>query len=217
MMSVIFLILTCTTSLTLHKTMNMTVYNRYSDMELASPVYFYNCVTYYEYPVEETNSGTIMRLGFRFDPDQNESNGILMYEVQENARFNHPSSVDTEAIEDESKMIRLLVIWKMRHSGRPKVRIVLVEHDNKLVLDEDKLAQLYDKMDDIPRNYDRSTWFIYDHRVLAITYKIVKKEDPELKITISKGIDDKYTMKPIWIDSERQVSSLLVIYIHSFT
>jgi hypothetical protein len=216
-----FLIFTCIVSLALHKTMVMTVYNQYPGIELVSPIYFCNRGTCYEYPVKRTGTDAMMKIDFRFDPTQDEPGGILIYEMQRkgNARSDHQSS---QVIENALKMIRLLIIWKMKRSGRPKVNTILVEYDNEFVLNEDKLVQLYNKMDIISSNYYKSTWFICDHVVLGAKYEVVRKEGLELNITISQGIENQNIIKPMWIDSKRQVSSLIVIcpmliYIASLT
>jgi hypothetical protein len=220
MMLAIFPTLTCTVSLTLQKTMIMTVYNLYSDIELVSPMYFYNCETYYEYP-EIMYIGTMMKIDFRFDSDQDEPGGILMYKVQrkETTRSDHQFSIDAisaKVIEEVTKRIRLLVAWKIERSGKPKVNIILVECDNETVLDKDKLAQLYDKIDNQPsRHYEFSerTWLMYPNTVLETAYWVVHEEGLGLNIIISDGIEDEDVMRPMWIDSTRQVSSPIVIYI----
>jgi hypothetical protein len=143
----------------------------------------------------------------------------LMYKMQrkENAKPHHQSTTDTisaKAVEDASKMMRLLVAWKIERSGKSKVHIMLVEHDSELVLNEAKLAQLYNKIDDeFSRHYDfsRSTWLVSNNIVLETTYEVVQEEDFALQVTISKGVDDQSAIPTLWIDSERQVSSLMVI------
>jgi hypothetical protein len=212
--------LICAVSLILYGIMDVVVHNQYSDIELISPVYFCNRGTYDEYPIEKKDVSTMMRIGFSFGLDKLPG-GILMYEVQGsgNTKSDCQPSTDTtstEAVEVTSKMMRLLVVWKIEHFGEPSVYIVLVEHDKELVLNgEDKLAQLYDKVNDqFSRCYSfsESTWLVCDNTVLKATYEIVQKESFELNIAISKGTKDKYTKSALWIDSERQVSSLVVIY-----
>jgi hypothetical protein len=39
--------------------------------------------------------------------------------------------------------------------------------------------------------------------VLMATYELVWKKNLVLKITISEGAKNKYSTKPMWIDSER--------------
>jgi hypothetical protein len=215
MMLMIFPMLMYVFSLTFRGAMNMTVHNLCPDIELASPVYFCNLVKYYEYPVKRTNTGTMMTIDFRFNPDQDESGGILMYEIQRknNVKSDHQANIDTisaKVIEVASKMMRLLVTWKIKRSGKPKVNIMLVEYDDELVLNEDKLAQLYGKINDISSGNSSFGWLMYDNTVLVAKYEVAEEKDLELKITISKGA--KYTMNSMWINSERQVLFLMAIY-----
>jgi hypothetical protein len=217
--------------------MDVTAYNHYPDIELSPPIYFCNHSTYYEYPIERMDDDAMINIGFRFDLDQDEPGGILMYKVQRkrNTESDHQSSTDitsSEAVEDTSKTMLLLVAWKIEHSEGLGVRILLVEHDNRLVLNEDKLAQLYNKVNDIPsglhgwaHKYDgilKSTWLMCNNIVLRATYEIIFEKSLGLKIAISKGVKDEDTELALWIDSERQVSSLIVlrpmlIYVVSLT
>jgi hypothetical protein len=203
MILAVFLILTCTVSLILHGTMDVTVHNRSSIIESVSPVYFCDDGTYNEYSVNGMNAGDIMKIGFRFGLDKLPG-GILMCEVKRkwSTESDHQSSTDitiTETIEDTLKMMRLLVVWKVNNLWLPEVRIVLIVHDNELVLDEDKLAQLYNQIDDrFFEHYEasESTWSVCDDTVLGITYEIVQQIDTELKITISEGAKMKI---PNWL------------------
>jgi hypothetical protein len=231
-MLVTFLILICVVSLILHGTMDITVHNQYSDIELALPVYFYDGGTCCEHPVERMDAEVMIKVGFTFGLDKL-SGGILMYKAQRNTQSDHQSSTDTistEVVEDTSKVMQLLVVWKIDSFREPKVNVVLVEHENELVLNEDKLAQLYSKVNNMPLSYNREeiifdydsddpsfdssrrTWLMCDNTVLATTHKVVHEGGHELRIAISQGIKGEDTMRPIWIDSERQVSSLMVIY-----
>jgi hypothetical protein len=186
---------------------------------LTSPVCFCDAKTYDEYSVKRTDVSAVIKIGTRFDLNQDKSEGILMCEVQrsKNTKSGCQPSVDTtstEAVEDTSKVMRLLVTWEIEHSWRFRTRIVLVEHDNKLVLNENKLAQLYNKVNDIPselynwtRKYDgiyKSTWLMCDNIVLEATDEIICEKGLELKMAIS-GVEDKDAESALWIDSERQV------------
>jgi hypothetical protein len=195
-------------SLTLHKTMVMTVHNQYPDMKLVSPICFCNRGRRYKYRIKKTDTGAMMKYDLKFDFDQDTLEGILMHEIQrkENERSNHQSSINTaytKTIEEASKMTRLLVAWKIDRSGGSKVRIILVECDDKLVLNEDKLAQLYEKINDIPPGYHAITWLMCDNTVLETTYEIEQKTGIELKITISEGDKDENTKSALWIDPMR--------------
>jgi hypothetical protein len=197
----------------------MTVHNRYPDIELVSSVYYCNCGIYYVYPAEETDNGT-MKIGFRLDLNQDESRGILMYEVQRKGDTvsGHQSSIEpiyAKAIEEASKMTRLLVILKIKHIEKPKLNVMLVEYNNGLVLNEYKLAQLYEKANDI--SFDRDlfeyTWLMCNNTALKIKREVTLATGIELKITISKGSGNQSSIRPMRVDSERQVSSLMIQYL----
>jgi hypothetical protein len=209
--------LMCAVSFTLYGAMDVTIYDRYSDIGSMSSAYFCNCETYNEDFVERMDAGGMMEIGFRFDLKQDEPGGMLIYEMQRrgNAKSDHQSDTDStsiETVEDASKIMQFLVAWKIMSHGKLRVHIVLVEHDNELVLDEDKLAQLYKKVNDIPSSHSLSRWLIYDNIALVVTYETVWKISLEFKITISEGVKDEYTKSTLWIDSERQVSLLMIIY-----
>jgi hypothetical protein len=202
--------LTCTVSLTPRGVMDVTVHNQYSDIELVSPVYFCNHGSYNEYPVKRTDIGAVMKIGFSFGLDKLPG-GILMYEVQRkgNTESDYRPSIDTtftETVRDTSKIMRFLVIWKIEYFGEPRIHIVLVEHDHEFVLNEDKLAKLYDKVNEqFSRSYISSkyTWLVSANTVLKTTYEVAQKEGLELKIAISKGVKDWNTRPALWIDPER--------------
>jgi hypothetical protein len=216
MMLAIFLILTYIVSLTLHGEVNVSVYNRYPNIKLSSPVYFCNCETGNEYSVEGMDDGAMMKIGFKYALEQDEPGGILMYEMQRNTRLEYQSSADTtsvESVEDTSKMMQLLVALKFDSSWEFRPRIVLVEHDNKLVLNEDKLKQLYDKIYAMPievynsffkyNSIYESIWLMYNNTILKITNEIFLKKGLELMITTSEGVKDEDTKSALWIDPER--------------
>jgi hypothetical protein len=217
MMLLISLMLTYTISLTLYNTTIMTIHNQYPNIELASPIYFCNCGTYYEYPVKRMDASTIMTVGFRSNLNQGESSGILMYELRRKSSegSDHQSDVDVisaKDIEEVLKMTRLLVTWEIKYLEEPKVDAMLVEYDNGLVLDEDRLAKLYEKVNGMP--FEVYKWVcvhsvVFErtrlgrvNTVLGAIYKAISEKSFELKMTIS-GIENKYIMKPFWIDPER--------------
>jgi hypothetical protein len=200
--------LMCGFSLTLQKTIVMLIYNQYPGIELISPVYFCNCGTHYEYPVKRTNEGAVMKIDLRFDPNQDEPVGILMYKVQreENTISGHQSSIDpiySKAIESVSKMVRFLVIWKIKRSGEPKVDVMLVEHGNELILNEDKLAKLFDKVNSMPSTYFATGWLMYDNTISSVLREVVRRGSLESRITISTENNCPNVIRLMWIESER--------------
>jgi hypothetical protein len=206
MILAIFPMLMCTVSLTIHKTMAMTVHNQHPDIELISPVYFCSRENRYEYHVEKENDGAVIKIDLEFD--LYEPGGILM-QVQRNAMSNHQYS---KVIEEALKMMQLLVTWKDERFGEPKANIMLVEYDNRLVQHEDRLVQLCNKVKDIPFSHSFSKWLMCDNTVLEVAYEASQKEGLELKIDISQEDEDKDTIRSIWINSTRQVLFLIIIY-----
>jgi hypothetical protein len=195
-------------SLTLQKIAHMTIHNRYSDIELVSPVLFCNCENRYEYHVEKTDTGSMLKINIKFDTDQ-DVEGILMCKIQmkSNTRTNHRYSNG-----ETSRVMRLLVAWKIKHS-RAHEKTILVEYDDTFEVNENRLEQLYNKVRNIPTMWYRNEWLIYDDTILKVTSNsLTYKRDPGLEITISRGVGDSVTIRPMWIDPERQVSSLMIIY-----
>jgi hypothetical protein len=202
------------------------VHHQYPDIELGSPICFCSNGAYYVYPVKKVDDGIVMNISFRLDQD--EPGGILMYKVQRNGNArSDQSNIDTiyaKVIEEASKMMLILITWKIERSGEPKVNIILVEYDSNSILSKDKLARLYDKIIDMHIDYYpcilcsgiyiyfEYTVLMYNNTALKITYEVMEEVEPELKITISEGVEDEYTMKPMWINPERQVPSLMIIY-----
>jgi hypothetical protein len=205
---VIFPILMCTVSLTLHGVMDVAVHNQYPDIELASPVYFCNRGVYNEYPVERTDIGAMLKIDFSFGLDKLPG-GILMYEVRRkgNTESDHQSSTDAtsiEGVEDTPKTMRLLVVWKIEHFGEARAHIVLVEHDKELEWDEDRLSELHQKCwYSLNAWIDpaRNNWLLDDGAVLETTSKVMNG-GYRWDIFISEG-DIVNVRKPLWIDVER--------------
>jgi hypothetical protein len=214
--------LICTVSFTFHRTMDVTVHNQYLDIELVSPVYFCNRGTCYKYPIEWTDDGAMTKISFGFDINQDKLRGILVYKVQRkiNTGSGHQSSIDTtytKVVEETSKLMWLLVTWEIGHLEKPKINIMLIEHGNESILNEDKLAQLDDTVHNVPfgHNCFRCTWLMYNNIALEAAYELVRKEeDFELKITISEGVRSLNTIRSIYIDSERQVLLETMIYFY---
>src|SRR5690606_27008264 len=113
-------------------------------------------------------------ISFRLDlnrlPD-----GMLMCQVRRkgNIKSDHQPNTDTtyiEAVKTTSKIMRLLVTWKIDYSLEFNVRVVLVEHDNELVLNEEKQSHLYDKINDITsEEYE----FLFKHDIFPKTTLLI--------------------------------------------
>jgi hypothetical protein len=202
--------LTCTASLIPRGTMDVTVNNHYSDFEISKPLYFCERRAHDGRPIERIGTGNMTKIGFRFGSERLPS-GILIYELRRKGNVEPDYRLDVgiislEPIEDISRIMQLLVIWKFDPSEEVTIHVMLVEHSNELTLNEDKLEQLYNKIDNqLPKHSDsrKRTWLVTASEVLAVTYKVIHEEDFKLKIDISEGVVDKDTIKPIWIDPYR--------------
>jgi hypothetical protein len=207
--------------------MDVTIHNQHSGIEFTSPVCLCDGRIYKEHSVERMDDDAVMKVSFRFGLFDKLPGGILMCEVQKKGSrmSDHRSSTDitsAKAVEDTSKMMRLLVTWEIESSGRVDARISLIEHDNELVLNEAKLAQVYKEVNNIPAKvyswtlkYDgihKWVWLMHDNTVLEATVELIFEKGFELKITVTEGVKDKDVESAFWIDSERQVSFLIVIY-----
>jgi hypothetical protein len=128
-----------------------------------------------------------------------------MYKVQgkETDRPNQQSNIDTKVIEEALKMMRLLITWKMEHLDGSKIDMMLVEYDDVSILNEDKLIQLYNKIDPTPFICYGITWLMCDNTSLNATCRLVYEESLGLEITISKGIENGDATKLMWIDSKK--------------
>jgi hypothetical protein len=176
-------------------------------MELVSPVLYCHHQCHYEYHVKKIDGATI-KIDFKLDFDQDEPGGILIHKIQSNTRSNHQS-----INEETSRMMLFLVNWKMNCLWWPEAKIILVEYDDQLDLNEDRLAQFYDNIKDMLTGYYVNTRFVCDNAVMNVECDLIPGKGSELKINISEGVESEYTIRPnLWIDSKRQVSSLVTIY-----
>jgi hypothetical protein len=107
----------------------MTINNRCANIELTSPVYFTKDATYHIPFLQQVNSKSIMKINFITGIDRGTCGGVLLYRLQ---RKEHAST-----------STQLLVIWRCRSDNTyPHVlysHAWLIEHENTLVLDKDKL------------------------------------------------------------------------------
>jgi hypothetical protein len=71
---------------------------------------------------------------------------------------------------------------------------MFVEYDNESALNEDKLAQLYDKIDNMPPHCSLFEWLMYDNTELGTRYEVMRGES--LKITVLEGSERRGITRP---------------------
>jgi hypothetical protein len=149
-------------------------------------------------PDQEINVNAIMRNCIEFDTRQDILKGILAYRTH----IQHTES--DQSVQDESKCIWLLVVWCVEYKKGLHVHALLVEHDNELEWDEDRLSELHQKCwYSLNAWIDpaRNNWLLDDGAVLETTSKVMNG-GYRWDIFISEG-DIVNVRKPLWIDVER--------------
>jgi hypothetical protein len=115
---------------------SLNIHNQYQDINLASPVYFTNGGRWNVAHDQGINVNAVMRSRIEFDSKQDILEGILAYRIHKQ----HTES--DKSVQDESKCICLLVVWREYTEGL-HVHALLVGHDRKLEWNEDKLRWLH--------------------------------------------------------------------------
>jgi hypothetical protein len=137
-------ILMCTVSFA-KKTLNITIHNQYSNLELTSPVYFSNSTVCYVSPSQQANNENTLEASFGIDSEEI-SEGALLYRLQRKHATitdNQPSSNAT-SIKDIATNMYILVAWEIRDYD-DRFYVCLIEFIDDFSWDGDKLWTLYRK------------------------------------------------------------------------
>jgi hypothetical protein len=188
------------------KSLNITIYNEYSGLELTSPVYFSTSTVYCVSPTQQTEIDYTVEISFGMDSKQDDSKCALLYKLQRKHATktdNQHNNSNTLSIEGTETSIYLLVVWdvKYQHSC-----VCLIECTNDFTWDEDKLWALY-------REYNKEfyedyqfrtiTWLMNNGEVMETSPRLAYESDYKLSIFIFKE-DEKDDMKrPMKIDPKR--------------
>jgi hypothetical protein len=187
--------LICVVSLTLQSPVSLNIHNLCRYINLTSPICFIDGGRWNVIPNQETN--VVMRNHLELDAGQDVLEGVLVYRVQKRQH----TEFDKFA-QDESKIVQLLVTWRIEHKEGLHIRALLVEHDGEL--DEDKLKRLYRKYWCLLKaliNPIGSNWLSDDATVLATTVNIMNG-GYRWDVFISEGKEDNVE-RLLWIDAER--------------
>jgi hypothetical protein len=170
--------------------MNVTIDNRCSKMELASPMYFTKDATCHIQFPQQVNTGHIIRVNFKTRVDRDIFGGVLLYD--------NPPNID----KDTSISTQLLVIWGSK-SDCLYSHAYIIEHESTLTWSEDKLERLYDGYNS---QYgvcpELGRWTLKDG-ILLVTKCESSHGGLEMEIIFS---EDHYLFlltKPLCIDSNR--------------
>jgi hypothetical protein len=184
--------LTCI-SFIFHDVFSALVYNKCSDFELVSPVYFGRDVIWHIPPDQKVDTNTMTSASFGKHVLKHEFMVALIYRLQ---RKNIESNMDHT--KDTSTSIQLLVIWRFNNSYDFNVNTMLIKHNDTITWDEDKLRALYSMHRDLSRTVYRTkdVWLLDEATVLMTTSKW-GEERYTTKITLSEGTRDDSFTRPI--------------------
>jgi hypothetical protein len=190
-------------SLTLRSTVDMVIDNQCSNVRLTSLVYFTKDATCHIRFPQQVDSKSMMEVNFRTGLDRSKFGGALLYYLQrEDNETGNRSNTDKDA----STSTQLLVIWGFNSDEEPYFCACLIEHDNTLVWNEDKLKRLYhiyDSQNNIELVFDWEGWLLDDNTKLQTVRESSYKRGFKRKITISEEKDLLSPRKPLWINPSR--------------
>jgi hypothetical protein len=164
---------------------------------LTNQAFFSTCETSDESLALEVDAGNMTSV--EFTPLLAAFEGVLSYVLK---RKYVGSSERFEATH-----IRLFVAWKSEGYKKLRACVNLVECDEKFNWYNTKLeeyCQRYASQLSPCTNPIRDTWLIHDGIVLTTRAELdFTQIDGVLNITISEGVKDDHTRRPVWIDPKR--------------
>jgi hypothetical protein len=161
---------------------------------LISPEYFGSDIIWYIPPDQKVNTNTKARAIFGKDETRREFTNALIYRLQRKGSLE--SDVDNTSISHQ-----LLVIWKYDHRYEYYIRVLLIKHDNTIILNEDKLKELDYPPFTLLRNgcNIKNKWLLDNATALII--KSEWEVDRAIKIIVSGGTGENGSMESIHIST----------------
>jgi hypothetical protein len=180
-------------------------------MELTSSIYFTKDATCHGHLPQQIDSKSVMRATFKIGLDKDTFGGVLLCHLQRKEY----SGSDDRSNTDKDTLIstQLLVIWEFR-IDRLYSHAWIIEHENTVTWNEDKLERLYDAYDslyDTDIIFNTGRWLLDDNTELQTVCETSYEEDFEVNIIISEEKNLLRPRKPLWIDPNRQVPTELII------
>jgi hypothetical protein len=182
-------------SFTLQSTIDMTINNYCSNIELTYPIYFIEDETCHVQFPQKVNSRSIMKINFIINIYRGMFGGVLLYRLQRK--------------ENTSISTQLLVIWGYK-SNKPYLHTLLIEHDSALTWNKDKLERLYHIYDNQYARFfvtNMNIWSLDDNTKLQ-TFHLSSHGGFEMNIIISEERNQFLPQKPLWADPDRYVPTV---------
>jgi hypothetical protein len=182
-------------------TMKMNIHNQFSDFRLTNGGYFSSGAYWDENPNWRLDAGGMMSIGLR--PFLATFEGVLMYQLQRD----YAETDDRSDGQLRSTHILLFITWKSEGYRKLRASVNLIGCDRQFYWDLAKLKeyhQTYASQLGIYNDPIEDTWLVGDDTVLMTRLELgFAQKDGMLNITISEGIENEHTRRPIWIDLER--------------
>jgi hypothetical protein len=185
----------------IQSTMNVTINNQCSNIELKSPVYSIKDAIYHGHLPQQVDSKSKMTANFKIGVHRSTLSGILLYHLQR--KEDNESSNRFNKYTPTS--IQLLVIWELR-IDRLYSHAWLIEYEDAFIWNEDKLKRLYGVYDNRCNSdiiFSTRRWLLDDNAKLQIVCETLYKGDFEMNIVISEEKGQLPSQKPLWVDPDR--------------
>jgi hypothetical protein len=196
--------------------LDITIHNRYPDIELTSPVYFSAGTTCHVPPYQQLDTENTLKISFEIDFKQEDVKGAMLYKLQRKyaTRTDNCSNSSITFTEDTTN-VYLLVVWDVENYEHGFC-VCLIECADDFIWDEDKLWMLCCNYNDqFSKNYKYRTitWQMHNGAMVEMRRSVAYGLKYELGIAISEGTE-KYNMEePIQVDPERLVLSLTILIV----
>jgi hypothetical protein len=185
----------------LQSAIDLTIISQCSNIKLAYPVHFIKDAACHIQFSQKLDSNYIVKAKFATGIGRSTFGGALLYHLQQKV--------------DESISTQLLVIWGCNINGLYS-HTWLIEHESTFVWDKDKLKKLHDVYNS---RYDVylyvGRWLLDDNTRLKTVCESLHG-GLKMDVIISENEYLLCPIRPLWIDSNRQVSTLLMIFCTDF-
>jgi hypothetical protein len=182
--------------------MEVTIDNRCSNIKLTSPIHFTKNTTCHVHFPQKVDSRNMTKVNFMTGIDEDTFGGALLYHLQR--EDNNESVHQFDADKNVSTNTQLLVFWRCELNEFYSFA-VLIEHENTLIWNEDKLEEfyhIYDRQYNIGFTFDWKIFSLNDNTTLKVKCRQTHGGF-KMNIFISEEKKQRQPVKPLWIDSNR--------------
>jgi hypothetical protein len=187
--------------------MKMQILNRCSDIELVDLLYFSSGAVCNKPLGRKAAPGGTLNTAFKIDLTRMFFEGALICRLmKKRANFDQQFDTDTTSIDKESSTrTQFLVGWKLERFRDPLVYMMLLEHGEELVWNEDMLIKQYNEFLgrlNVHNGSVTSTWLLEDGSVLRLTLDGVGNKEYGIRIVITDAQQNEHTSILVWIEQK---------------